>query len=152
MDVDTLNENCTQGKPFLLDHFALSQRSGIANQFFSAYRSGAETPGAVLLSVKGDVLRRILTQEGDRLKTQQLLLSLLESGEANAYAQQVVERECLSPAEKERLKSERQEHHRREYLKAQPATERQIGYLKSLGCLVGPANRWEASQMIEQHK
>jgi hypothetical protein len=151
--VSTLIKNSSVCQPTsLLDHFPPERRSLIANQFFTAYRSGAETVDAILLAVKADVLRRILTEEGDRLETQQLLLSILERGGATDYAKQIVDRERLSPEEKLRLKNERSDHYRRESMKAKPATAPQLQVLRTLGCKTKPANRLEASQLIEAHK
>src|SRR5688572_21206493 len=98
-----------------------------------------------MLAVKGDVLRRVLTEEGSRLDGQRQLLALIENGEAAAFAQQVIERERLPAEEKMRIKKERVEHHRREYMKAQPPTEPQLSFLRSLGCKTTPANRFQAS-------
>lgn len=151
--MDTLKPNLAISQPvsFFLDNFEPLRRSGIASQFFGAVRSGALTEDEVIGSVKGDALRRTLTAEGERLETQKQLIDLLETDEARVYAAEIIMRESLSIEEKWRLKRERQQHYRREYLRAQSPTERQLSFLKSLGCQVLPASRWEASEMIDGH-
>lgn len=141
-----------QGVSFL-DQFALARRSLIANQFFNAVRSGAITSETVLRSVKADALRRMMFPEDrERWNTQRQLVSLLETDEARRYAQEVLDREALPSDVKQKLKTDRSEQYRREYLKAQRPTQRQLLFLKSLGCEVVPANRLEASDLIEASK
>lgn len=137
---------------YFLDQFAIERRSLIANQFFAAVREGSNTVDEVLCSVKADALRRMMFPENrERWNAQRQLVSLLESAEARVYAQEVLDRELLSPEEKQRIKAERSEQYRREYLKAQEPTERQIRFLRSRGCQTMPTNRWEASVMIDGH-
>lgn len=150
----TLSENQppSQGSSFL-ESFPAERRSLIANQFHGAVREGASTVGDVIRGVKGDAIRRMMFPANrERWNTQRQLISLLESEEARVYAQEVLDRESLPPEEKQRIKADRSDQYRREYLRAQSPTERQLCFLKSLGCEVMPANRLEASELIDRHK
>lgn len=137
---------------FFLDQFALDRRSLIASQFFAAVRAGADTVEDVIRTVKGDCHFRMVTSKGEIWTAQRQLLCLLETEEARRYAQEVIEREALPAEEKRRLKVERQERHRRDYLRARLPTERQLRFLKSLGCNETPASRLEASDLIDQRQ
>jgi hypothetical protein len=137
----------------LLDQFPQERRSVIANQFFTAVREGSITVDEVLRSVKGDAIRRMMFPENrERWNTQRQLVALLGTEAAREYVRQVLEREALPPEEKLRLKAERQERFRRDYLRAQTPTEKQLSYLKSLGCKTVPTDRQHASELIEAHK
>ena len=148
-----MNPKTPQAVSYFLDQFVPARRSLIANQFFNAVRSGATTTGDVIGSVKADALRRMMFPEDrERWNTQRQLVSLLETDEARRYAQEVLDREALPSDVKQKLKTDRSEQYRREYLKAQRPTQRQLLFLKSLGYEVVPANRLEASDLIEASK
>ncbi len=153
MNAQTINQNSALGQTsFFLDHFDLARRSLIANQFHSAVREGASDVDAVIRSVKADALRRTLIEsDAERVATQKQVLELLAGEEVRRYAQEVLDRESLPAEVKQKLKADRSEQYRHEYMKAQKPTERQIRFLKSLGCPVLPENRFEASQMIDGH-
>lgn len=138
----------------LLDQFPQERRSVIASRFFTAAREceGAGTVDAVLRKVKAGAILRMVVAKCEQWTEERNLLSALETKVAREYAREVLAREALPPEEKQRLKAERQEHFRRDYLRAQTPTEKQLSYLKSLGCKTVPADRLEASQLIEQHK
>lgn len=138
-----------------LDQFPRARQSVIANRFYVAAREceGVATVDAVLRHVKAATILRMVVAKREQWNEERKLLSALETEAARAYAQEVLAREALPPEEKQRLKAERQEHFRRDYLRAQTPTEKQLSYLKSLGCkTVVPANRFEASELIEAHK
>lgn len=137
--------------PFL-HHFDQPRRSLIANMFCSAIRSGAKTVGAVICSVRGDAQRRLLTGDAEQQTTQRLLLSLLDGQEALAFAQRALEWEKLSFDEKDLIKRARGEEYRRGSMRAKPPTQKQIEYLRSLGCHTTPSHRQHASELIEQYK
>ncbi|MFN2510923.1 MAG: hypothetical protein ABR568_05695 [Pyrinomonadaceae bacterium] len=138
----------------LLDRFPQERRSVIANRFFTATREceGAATVDDVLRQVKAAAILRMVIAKREEWSEERNLLSALETNAAREYAQEVLAREALPPEEKRRLKAERQEHFRREHMRALTPTEKQLSYLKSRGCKTVPANRFEASQLIEQHK
>jgi hypothetical protein len=141
---------------FFLDQFPLEIRGEIGNKFFGARRSvvapdGTPTVDLLLSELKADVLLQMMFERGEKWNVYRRLIKSLDTEEARIYAQEVIDREAMPAEEKRRIKAERQEHYRREYLKAQPPTERQLRYLKSLGSSVAPANRLEASAMIDGH-
>ncbi|CAN5547691.1 hypothetical protein BH20ACI3_BH20ACI3_38820 [soil metagenome] len=151
--VQTLPEKPPDGQAScFLEDFPQANRSLIANQFFAAVRGGAATVDAVIGEVKRDAILRMTLAAGERWATQRLLLKLLETAAARAFAQTVIERESLPREEKLKLKSERSEGFRREYLRVQPPTQKQLEFLQKLGCYTTPSNRLHASELIERHK
>ncbi len=135
-----------------LEAFPVARRSLIANQFFAAVRGGATTVDDVIRGVKADSLTRMLFANRDAWNTQRQLLALLETEAARAFARQVLVRESLPPEEKLQLKAQRSETYRREYLKARPPTQKQLEFLKALGCFTTPSSRLHASELIERSK
>ncbi len=136
----------------LLDRFPPARRSAIANRFFKAVREGgATTIDLVIQQVKADAISRMLFADRQSWNLEREFLTLLEGEEVRVYAQEVLDREVLPPEARLQLKAERSEQYRREYLRAQPTTERQLRFLRSLGSTTLPASRWEASEMIDGH-
>ncbi len=135
-----------------LIHFSIKSRSAIANRFFKSVREGATTPEEVLRAVKADTIARMLFASREVWNDERRLLSLLEGKEVRLYIKEVLDRESLPTEEKQRLKAVRSDQYRQEYLRAQKPTERQLRYLKYLGCPTIPSDRLEASELIEQSK
>ncbi|MDQ3829347.1 MAG: hypothetical protein M3361_08575 [Candidatus Tectomicrobia bacterium] len=76
--------------------------------------------------------------------------------DALALAREAVDYEQLAPEAKSRLKSERARAGMREFMASKPdtilqkpPTDKQLEYLRKLGVTKTPANRWEASQLID---
>lgn len=149
----TLSENqpTSQGSSFL-EAFPVARRSLIANQFHCAVRGGATTVDAVIREVKRDAISRMTFAGGERWTTQRELLRLLETDTAGAFAKTVIAHEALPPEEKLQLQAQRSEAYRREYLKAKPPTQKQLEFLKTLGCFTTPSSRLHASELIERSK
>ena len=135
-----------------LEHFEQARRSLIANMFCRAVRDGAETVDAVISSVKGDAQRRLLTGDREQQTTQRLLLSLLDGQEALAFAQRTLEWEKLSFDQKDLIKRARAEEYKRLSMRARPATEKQLSFLRALGCHTTPSHRQHASELIGKYK
>lgn len=135
-----------------LDRFSLEHRSAIANRFFKAAREGATTIETVIQKVKADSISRLLFADRDVWNEERSLLSMLEGEEVRVYVKEILERESLPAEERQKLKAARGEQYRREYMKVQKPTEPQLRYLKSLGCRTIPVTRFQASELIEEHK
>jgi hypothetical protein len=76
--------------------------------------------------------------------------------EALALAKEAIEYEQLAPEERSRLKATRAKAGLREFIAtkpesmlSKPPTDKQLEYLHKLGVTITPANRWEASQLID---
>jgi len=150
--IDKLHPVSIPVKGYFLDQFALERRSAIANRFFKAAREGATTIETVIQKVKADAISRMLFANREVWNQERSLLSLLEGEEVRVYVKEILERESLPAEERQKLKAARSEQYRREYMKAQKPTEPQVRYLKSLGCSAVPANRLQASELIEEYK
>ncbi|MGI9065899.1 MAG: hypothetical protein ACR2HX_05770 [Pyrinomonadaceae bacterium] len=138
---------------YFLERFPLERRSSIANRFFKAAREGgATTIDLVIQQVKADAISRMLFADRQSWNLEREFLTLLEGEEVRVYVREVLGREALPPGVKLQLKAERSEQFRREYMKAQEPTERQVRFLKTLGCQTVPLNRLQASELIEAHK
>jgi hypothetical protein len=117
-------------------------------------RTGARTPDAVLERVSKQILRQLtapslepdrraqLFEVGARLST--------ERQDARRYAQTVLAYEALPPEARARVKAARQAEHLDAWMATQPATEKQLGYLRMLGHRVSaPLSKRDASDLID---
>lgn len=128
-----------------LDNFEVAQRSGIANWFYEAAREGAETPDAIV--------RRSISRVFDSPALRKLRdVVEADASQALEFAEHVLWRESLSPEEKERFKGESEKVYQHRWMSKQPPTKKQIAYLEASACHIIPANRLEASQLIEKYK
>jgi len=137
-----------------LNAWSPARRSLIVNQFCNAVRAGAFTVNQILEMV-GAEANEYWFQNGDggeRGQAQRLLLKLIDEPETRKFAEFILRREGLPDEEKRRLKEAAGDRYRRDYMEKQPPTEKQLGYLRSLGYLHTPTNRLEASDLIEKHK
>jgi acetyl-CoA carboxylase carboxyltransferase component len=139
----------------LLPHIPPRQRGPVMNYFLTPVRAGVMNPAAIVKTViahmRADLKRRRQFYANDRLDDfrQALIAVISHPTEALALAQEAVDYHRLPDAERQRLKAERSERHRQEYMASQPPTEKQLAYLRNLGVATAPANRLDASQLIE---
>lgn len=139
--------------PFL-ELWPAARRSLIVNQFCYAVRGGAKDVDAILEAVGADAQKRF-AEHGDadeRGESQRILLLAIETDEARSFATFILWRESLPYAAKQKLKEETGEDYKRAWMARNPPTEKQLKYLEALACHVIPANRLEASQLIDRHK
>lgn len=148
-----------QGK--FLDPVPVKNRSMIVNLFCHAARAGCQTAETVLLHVYNTTLRRLRSHEQfasssqrEQIEPIKTLVDLIDNERdlAIEFAEFILKRERLSQVEKDRLKASRSKAYQREYMKGMPPTEKQLAYLKGLGCQTVPSNRAEASELIEEWK
>lgn len=141
-----------QGKRFL-ERFPNSQRSAVGNAFLGVIRAVIDQnpePKDVCSQVYWEVLEK--AKAGDAAATSWLPLFRAHKVEALDLARHYLDYERLPASEKEKLKAANEEDGKRAYMEGQPPTEKQIALLKRLKCEETPANRWEASQWIEERK
>ncbi len=144
------------GASAFLEHFNPNWRGAAANYFYQVIRAGAVTPAAVALGVETEVLR-LLDSPYLWEKSRQNLLALESAllGDRDGalrFAEQCLQREQMPAGERQALKAAGAEEGRRVYMAAQPATEKQLAYLRSLGCADVPDNRLQASEWINQFR
>ena len=96
----------------------------ICNWFCYAVRDGARTVSEVLSNVEHTVRRRMPMRDGYSLSNDDLeaLLEHLLDPEAEDFAAFILEREALSPEEKERLKADSDKQYQQAYMAEQPPT------------------------------
>jgi hypothetical protein len=128
------------------------RRSLITNQFCNAVRSGCKTPPAVVEWVRTDATFRVKERGYDPVQGQEKLLSVVDEPEALEFARFIIKRENLPMIDRQKEKEERSEFFRREYMKTQEPTDKQLTYLSGLGCDVKPQNRLEASDLIDEYE
>jgi acyl-CoA reductase-like NAD-dependent aldehyde dehydrogenase len=142
----------------LLERFPGPRRSYVANTFLYAVRSGARTPGKVLADVEHELSETAKRSRRwnftDTIERTESIYAILNEyhDEALAFAAWAIRWEALPPAERERQKQAKGAPHRQKYLEEQPATERQINYVRSLGYHGPVTSKAHASSLIEQLK
>lgn len=136
-----------------LRQFEEARISLIVNQFCYAVRAGNETAAEVLAWVTEDAIQR-LKREGDahQHQSQRTLLKAIDSDEARLFAEHIIWRESLPYEERQKLKEAAGINYKYEWMKKHPPTDKQLKYLEALACHVIPANRWEASNLINEYK
>lgn len=146
-----------------LEQFEAARRSYITNIFCYAYRGGnwIEQPKAAPAKDLTEMLERIRNYCDARLAEPHIthnrgileaLLLLVGDPEAKEFARHIAKREQLSQADKDRLKTEAQKQFVSKAMQIKPPSEKQVAYLKKLGCSTVPASMQEASELIEQFK
>jgi len=140
----------------LLEFFAPRRRCHIANLFLSPVRRGIADAEQIVESVRAelrqDIVRSRRYHNFSTVQRKQEYLTLLESHpqEAIDYAQWVIWYESLSYEEKTAQKAERGEFYRRQWMDTQPATEKQMSYLRALGWASEVKSKLQASELIER--
>jgi hypothetical protein len=133
-----------------LTWFPKAAQSTIANWFCYAVRDGAANVNQVLQQVEYKAMRR-LNHPTEAITSDVLgdLIKNIGCPEAEDFAAFIMEREALSPEEKEQLKASNDTGYRNAYMANEEPTAKQLSYLKSLGCKNAPASKLEASRMID---
>jgi hypothetical protein len=142
----------------LLERFPNARRSYVANTFLYAVRAGARTPGKVLADVEHELSETAkrsrrwgFSETVERTETMYSILNEFHD-EALAYAAWAIRWEALPPAERERQKRAKGEVHRQAYMEQQPATDKQVAYIRSFGYQGVVTSKAHASSLIEQLK
>lgn len=141
LDTDSISLFPKQGKSFP-DLFPAQRRSAIANRFCYAVRAGCDNPFTIVTQALCES-RRHRDNE-----TVAIIRANLDA--AYEFAAYILERERLPRERRKQIKEQSAALYREEYLKRQGATERQIDYLRALGCKEEVRSKWEAMQLIEK--
>lgn len=129
-----------------LAHFPPEQRSTAANNLLEAVRAGCSEPHQVV----GFALEKARQRSDLEAAQTLLLLSHLDPEALLAGARWALWWESLPPAEKHRVRAEREDEAITQWRAKQPPTARQLRYLHNLGYRgPEPANRLEASRLID---
>jgi hypothetical protein len=131
--------------------FPERSRSMVGNLFFGCCRQwldGEPTPAELVGAVQARTLT--LYREGDsRRDVLELVFDSLQSEGAREFAEFVIAREKIPQAERARLKEKLAAEFREQHMASLPVTPRQLSFLRSLGSTETPANRAEASALID---
>ncbi|CAI8585071.1 unnamed protein product [Vicia faba] len=137
--------------------FNVEERSVVSHIFHKWAKKKAFQDPKRLLDKVGFVIDERLRQKKNKHKDLlNSLKSCLRCDEATQYAQYVLRWEQIPADKRAHLMREKQEHFLK--LKMENAmgsaapTDKQLSYLKKLGCTVTPTSRLHASQLIEQYK
>jgi hypothetical protein len=136
-----------------LDQFPNQNRAMITNDFCHAVRGGAADVEKILVCVAVKTKARLdsMWDHCDREKEKMLaqLLDSLTTEEAHRFAEHILRRERMPYEERSRMKHERGEKFRDEYMQTLQPTAKQLAFLRSLGVRSHPETRLQASQMID---
>jgi hypothetical protein len=130
-------------------------RSHATNLFLAQARAGVTMPQAIILRVTADLQARIAAArrygQHDQEQRDQLILDAIYShvDEARDMAAWAVEWETTPREQREQVKAQRGEQYRHAYMASQPATEKQIGYLRKLGYAGAVNSKAHASELID---
>lgn len=134
-----------------LSRFPQPAHNVITQLFLRAIRGGQTMPLSIIANVKDRAEESLQYGGWESFEPSDIrvFLKSLDDVEAQDFAAFLLEREALSPEEKTRLKSAKQSQHAVAYMADQPPTEKQISYLKKLGCAEVPTSKAHASQLID---
>lgn len=126
--------------PAFLSHFSTERRSTVSNRFLHAVRAGIDNPHNVIVYVA--------EHGGDCPDILEMMADYPD--EAYQYAENRIAYERLPHEEKAKIKADVQERSRKEWMKHNPPSEKQIAYLASLGYTLPVATMEEASHLIDE--
>jgi len=146
----------TDNRP-LLPRIPAKRRGPLVNAFLDPIRADITDPHEIVRVAVTTTRQQIqyyrqwpTPRSTDDL--QNILLALLgHPTEALALASELIAYESLPQEAKAQLKFERGQHSRQSYMSSVAPTEKQLAYLRQLGVTTVPANRWEASELIDVH-
>ncbi len=142
----------------LLERFSSTRRSYVSNTFLYSVRSGARTPAKVLADVEHELSETAIRSRrwgfSDTIERTESIYSILNEfhDEALAFAAWAIAWEALPPAERERQKAAKGAIHKQAYMEQQPATDKQVAYIRALGYEGPVTSKAHASTLIEQLK
>jgi hypothetical protein len=157
---ESLDQRTTEdGRKKLLEHFEPSRRSFVANTYLESIRAGIHHPFQVLTDVKHKLHEVIARSQrwghlSDVAERNQKVLDILIDfhDEAMEYAAYCLDWERLTPEQKSRIRGVQGEQYRRAHMEQQPATDKQIAYIRGLGYLGEVTSKAHASELIERLK
>lgn len=126
-----------------LKQFDSNYLGAIGNMFCQAVRRGCDDVDSILDYVRRDCLDRDAPVYGR-------VLHSLGSLDSRHFADHILWREYLPADEAKRLKEESRRESAAKFKTFSEPTEKQLKYLKSLGCDVVPSSMAEASELIGQ--
>ncbi len=152
-----LDQRTTDDRKRILERFPQNRRAYVANTVLFAVRAGAKNPLQVLVDVNKTLTgaleraRRWNNQSGIIERTEQVYIILHEHHEeAMDLCRWALWWESLPQAERDRQKAARGAEHRQAYMESQPASEKQVAYIRALGFAGEVTSKAHASELIDQ--
>ena len=136
-----------------LNHFPDLRRSWVMGRFLAQVRAGRSDPQEIVSRVWAEATDKAVLScsAEDRSKHLGLCLALEDHPEeAASLALHCLWWESLPPTERSRQKAESSERYRDEWMHHQPATQRQISFLQTLGFRGPVGDRQKASTEIQR--
>jgi len=135
-----------------LELFPNDRRSQVMNCYLTQVRAGEGRPEMIVNCVWAEATAKArLTSAEERTNQLGLCLAIENHPDAAvALAEYCLWWESLPPAEKSRQKAESGERHRAEWMRRQPATQKQVMFLRQLGHRGPVGDRQKASAEIER--
>jgi hypothetical protein len=147
----------------LLPYVPQRQRGPLMNLFLEPVRRGMTTDPDVIVTYVIATLREDIQRRGtwnfssDLTPLHQTLLAVQgHPTEARGLAAEAVAYEQMPERDRAKLKASRRKDILRQFVSTQPTSmlnkppsEKQLAYLRKLGVREVPANRWDASQLID---
>ena len=158
LQTKALDQRTIEDGRALLERFPGTRRSYVANTFLYSVRSGARTPAKVLADVEHELSETAKRSRrwgfSETVERTEAVSSILNEwhDEALAFAQWAIDWEALPPAERERQKKAKGAVSRQAYMEQQPATDKQVAYIRALGYHGPVTSKAHASSLIEQLK
>ena len=142
----------TEARNKFLSKFSDNRKATVTNLFLSGPRGGLSDPQFIVADVISQVQQRLrrTTFEATAIR-ERLLLQTIQAfpEEALGFAAWALAYVQMPEADRAEHKRQMQEAHIQRWLSNQPASERQINYLRSLGHQGEVASKLHASQLIE---
>lgn len=140
-----------------LEQFPTEHRGAVGGWFYNAVRDDPAAGPRPICSAVYRYLSRQLQEQGQRFSGGVNKLAVMRAMQkdpaaAQAFAVWVIEQESRSPEERQRDKEATEADGKRRYMEGLPPTQKQLDTLLRLGVDELPANRWRASELIEEHK
>lgn len=131
-----------------------NKRATVMNQFLGAIRHGAKTIKDIGGWLVSDATRRFYSPYADvETKAAQWRLMGIESDhDFQAMCEYCLWWESLTSDEKQKIRLERGGDYAKKVMATQPPTDKQLDFLKGLGCFDIPKSKAEASEWIERFK
>jgi len=130
----------------------IAEKGWLLNLFHLVVREKLDDPAKIVSNVQARVQNYIADPcfPAERVKILEVFLAALNTHEALQYAAHVAEYEKLPLLERAKLKQQKQEQSRQNWLSQQPPTIKQLNYLAALGYRgKAPTSKLVASQLID---
>lgn len=153
---NTPDQGTTEDGKEFLQHFPNARRSYVSNTVLYAVRAGARTPKAVLAAVEHELSETAIRSRRwgftDTMERTESIYATLNEfhDEALAFCAWALAWEALPAAERERQKKAKGAPHRQAYLDTQPATDKQVSYIRALGYHGPVTSKASASELIDK--